>query len=145
MAESEARGIRRQMASKLREYEGHLLKLEGELLILRSKAGRVAGDVQARVAQLLADVEHEAEGLRRAGQTALDGLGRAVQSGQTAADRVRGLLAEAERWLPPAEAAGREILRRAAIEAKAVRHGVRVGLRVARRTSRRVRAGRGEA
>jgi hypothetical protein len=137
--------MRRQMASKLREYEGHLLKLEGELLLLRGKADRVAGDAQAKVAQLVTAMEREAETLRGAGQAALDGLGRAVESGQAAANRVRGLLEEAERWLPPAEAAGREILRRAAIEAKAVRHGVRVGLRVARRASRRARAGRVEA
>jgi hypothetical protein len=146
MAESEARGLRRQMAAKLREFEGQLLKLEGELLILRGKAARVTEDAEGRLAALLAEVEQETEALRRAGQRALDGLGRAAESGQAAVDRVRGLVAQAETLLPPllpgAARSGREVLRRASIEARAVRHGVRVGLRVARRAARRVRAGR---
>jgi hypothetical protein len=37
-------------------------------------------------------------------------------------------------------AKGKEVVRRATIEAKAIRHGVRVGLRVARRVSRRTKA-----
>lgn len=145
MAESEARGLRRQMAGRLREFEGQLLKLEGELLILRSKADRVAGEARVALDGLLADVERETEGLRRAGQTALDGLGHAVEAGHGALDRVRGLLADAERLAPSVRASGREVLRRAAIEAKAVRHGVRVGLRVARRAARRARTGGSQA
>jgi hypothetical protein len=34
---------------------------------------------------------------------------------------------------------GKEVVRKATIEAKALRHGVKVGLRVARRVSRRVK------
>jgi len=133
------------MAARLREFEGQLLKLEGELLILRTRAERVAGEAKDRLAQLAADLERETESLRGAGQSALDGLGRAVEAGQAALQRAQGLLAEAEALAPGVRASGREVLRRAAIEAKAVRHGVRVGLRVARRAARRVRAGRGAA
>jgi len=142
MATAEGRGFRRQMASKLREFEGQLLKLEGEILILRSKADRLTGEAQAKLAELVAQAEREAAALQRVGQTALEGLGRAVDAGQGALAQVKARLQEAEALLPPMAERGRSVLRRATIEAKAVRHGVKVGLRVARRVAKRTRAGR---
>jgi hypothetical protein len=133
------------MSGKLRELEGQLLKLEGELLLLRGKVGRATGEAGAKASALLAQVEGEVESLRQAGQTALKGLGRAVETGQAAGHKVEGLLREVESLVPTAGVAARKVLRRASIEAKAVRHGVRVGLRVARRAARRARAGRAEA
>jgi hypothetical protein len=142
MATAEARGFRRQMASKLREFEGQLLTLEGQLLILRSKAERVTGEAQTKLAALLTQAEREAAALQRAGKTALEGLGRAVEAGQGALEQVKARIQDAEALLPPMTEKGRSVLRRATIEAKAVRHGVKVGLRVARRVAKRTRAGR---
>jgi hypothetical protein len=140
MASLEVRGFRRQVMGKLREYEGHLLRLEGQLMILRGKAERAAGEGQVKLGQVLADLERETESVRSAGKAALEGFERAVQAGQTLLDQMKDRLAEAEALAPTLVAKGRSAVRRAAIEAKALRHGVKVGLRVARRTSRRVRA-----
>ncbi len=145
MVDFDARGLRRRMAGKLKEFEGQLLKLEGELLILRGKVGRTAGEAEAKASLVLGQVEREVESLRQAGRTALESLGRAVETGQAAAHKVEDLLGEVESLIPPARVAARQVLRRATIEAKAVRHGVRVGLRVARRAARRVRNARVEA
>jgi hypothetical protein len=127
---------------KLREYEGHLLRLEGQLMILRGKAERATGEGQAKLGHLLTEVEREAEGVRNAGRAAIEGLERAVQAGRAFLDQMKGKLAEAEAAAPTVVAKGRAVVRRAAIEAKALRHGVKVGLRVARRASRRVKAGK---
>lgn len=142
MATVKARGYRRKVMGKLREYEGHLLRLEGQLLILRGKADRATGEAQITLSRLLADVEREAEAVRSAGRTALEALERAAQAGQAFLDQMKNRLAEVQAAAPGVVEKGRAVVRRATIEAKALRHGVRVGLRVARRVSRRVKAGK---
>jgi hypothetical protein len=47
-----------------------------------------------------------------------------------------------EALAPTVVSTGRDVVRRATIEAKALRHGVKVGLRVARRASKRAKAGK---
>jgi hypothetical protein len=63
-----------------------------------------------------------------------------VAAGQTFLEQIKGRLAEVEVPPPSVVAKSREALRRATIEAKALRHGVKVGLRVAKRASKRAKA-----
>ena len=134
------RGYRRQITGKLRQYEGHLTKLEGQLMILRGRAERATGEAQVKLGALLSDVERGIDSVRAAGNAALEGLEHAVEAGQGLIEQVKGRLKEAEAVAPTVVAKGRAAVHRAAIEAKALRHGVKVGLRVARRVSRRVKA-----
>jgi uncharacterized protein YjbJ (UPF0337 family) len=140
MATLEMRGFRRQVLGKLREYEGHVKRLEGQLMILRGRAERATGEAQEKLGKLLADVEREAEVVQGAGRVALEGLERAVAAGQTFLEQIKGRLAELEVPPPSVVAKSREAIRRATIEAKALRHGVKVGLRVAKRASKRAKA-----
>jgi hypothetical protein len=142
MATLEMRGFQRQVLGKLREYEGHLKRLEGQLLILRGRAERATGEAQVKLGQVLVDLEHEAEAVRAAGRAALEGLERAVAAGRAFLDQMKGRMAEVEGLAPAVVSKGREAVRRATIEAKALRHGVKVGLRVARRASRRAKSAR---
>ncbi len=142
MASLEMRGFQRQVLGKLREYEGHVRRLEGQLLILRGKAERATGEAQEKLGHLLAEVEREAEGVREAGRAALQGLERAVEAGRSFLDQMKGRLADVEAVAPTVVAKSRAAVRRATIEAKALRHGVKVGLRVARRASKRAKAGK---
>ena len=143
MAIPEVRRLRHQMAGVVREYEGHLLRLEGQLRILRTKAGRAGEDVQATLAGLLTQAEREMEAARELGRTALSGLERAAEAARTCLSDLKSRLDDVEAGRRDAVARGRAVVRRATIEAKAIRHGVRVGLRVARRVSRRTRAAKG--
>lgn len=136
----EMRGFRRQVLGKLREYEGHVKRLEGQIMILRGRAERATGEAQEKLGKLLADVEREAEGVRGAGRVALEGLERAVAAGQTFLAGITSQLAEVEVPPPSVVAKSREAIRRATIEARALRHGVKVGLRVAKRASKRAKA-----
>lgn len=136
----EMRGFRRQVMGKLREYEGHVKRLEGQLLVLRGRAERATGEAQETLGKVLAEVEREAEGVRQAGRLALEGLERAVAAGRTFLEEVRGRLAELKVPPPSVVTKSREALRRATIEAKALRHGVKVGIRVAKRASKRAKA-----
>ncbi|HSB68472.1 MAG TPA: hypothetical protein VLT62_03945 [Candidatus Methylomirabilis sp.] len=140
MATMEMRGYRRQIAGKLRQYEGHLTKLEGQLMILRGRAERATGEAQVKLGALLSEVERGIDSVRVAGNTALEGLERAAEAGQALIKQMKSRLAEAEAAAPTVVAKGRAAVHRAAIEAKAIRHGVKVGLRVARRVSRKVKA-----
>ncbi len=140
MATLEMRGYRRQLLGKLREYEGQIKRLEGQLLILRGKAERATGEAQEKLGKILAEVEREAEVVRVAGRAALEGLEHAVSAGRGFLDSVKSRLAEVEIPPPSVVVKSREALRRATIEAKALRHGVKVGLRVAKRASKRARA-----
>ena len=143
MATPEVRRLRHQVAATVREYEGHLLRLEGQLLVLRAKAQRAGEETQAKLAGFLAQAERDVEAARELGRTALAGLERATDAARTCLTDLKGRLEEVEAGLPAAMAKGKEVVRRATIEAKAIRHGVRVGLRVARRVSRRTRAAKG--
>ncbi len=139
MATLEMRGYRRQLLGKLREYEGQIKRLEGQLLILRGKAERATGEAQEKLGKILTEVEREAEVVRVAGRAALEGLEHAVSAGRGFLDMVKSRLAEVQIPPPSVVVKSREALRRATIEAKALRHGVKVGLRVAKRASRRAK------
>jgi len=140
MVSMEMRGFRRQVLGKLRKYEGYLKRLEGQILILRGRAERATGEAQEKLGKLLADVEREAEATRNTGRVALEGLERAVTAGQGLLEQIKNQLAEIEVPPPSIVAKSREALRRATIEAKALRHGVKVGIRVAKRVSKRTKA-----
>jgi hypothetical protein len=128
------------MAGVVREYERHLLRLEGQLRVLRGKAERAGEDVQAKLAELLTQAEREVETARELGRTALAGLERAAEAARTCLTDLTSRLDDVEAARQSAVARGRAVVRRATIEAKAIRHGVRVGLRMARRVSRRTKA-----
>jgi hypothetical protein len=128
------------MAGLVREYETHLLRLESRLLVLRAKAQRAGEETQAKLSSLLTQAEREVETARELGRTALAGLERAAETARTCLADLKNRLDDVEAGIPAAVAKGRAVVRRATIEAKAIRHGVRVGLRVARRVSRRVKA-----
>ena len=140
MATPDVRKLRHQVAATVREYEGHLLRLEGQLLVLRAKAQRAGEETQAKLAGFLAQAERDVEAARELGRTALVGLERATEAARACLTDLKGRLEEVESGLPAAMAKGKEVVRRATIEAKAIRHGVRVGLRMARRVSRRTKA-----
>jgi hypothetical protein len=143
MATPEVRKLRHQMAGMVREYEGHLLRLEGQLLVLRAKAARAAEGAGARFAGLLAEAEREAEAAKELGRSALGGLERAADAAKRCLADLQSRLEEANAAPPTVVAKGKAVVRRATIEAKALRHGVRVGLRVARRVSRRTKSAKG--
>jgi len=140
MVSMKMRGFRRQVTGKLRQYEGQLIKIEGQLMVLRGKAERATGEAQVKLAGLLSEIERGAEGVRDAGRTALEGLERAAESGQTLIGQAKNQLEELKAAAPTVVAKGRAAVQRATIEAKALRHGVKVGIRVARRVSKRVKA-----
>jgi len=142
MATPEVRRLRHQMAGVVREYEGHLLRLEDRLRVLRGKAERAGEDAQVTLAGLLTQAEREVEAVRELGRTALAGLERAAEAARTCLTDLKSRLDDFESRRQGAVAKGRAVVRRATIEAKAIRHGVRVGLRVARRVSRRTKAGK---
>lgn len=143
MATPEVRKLRNQMAGMVREYEGHLLRLEGQLLVLRAKAARAGEDAGARFAGLLAEAEREAGAAKELGRSALGGLERAAEAAKRCLADLQNRFEEANAKTPTVVAKGKAVVRRATIEAKALRHGVRVGLRVARRVSRRTKTAKG--
>ena len=143
MATPDVRKLRRQVAGMMREYEGHLLRLEGQLLVLRGKAERAGAEAQAKLTDVLTQVEREVEAARELGRTALAGLERATEAARACLTDLKKRLEEVQAGVPSAVEKGRAVVRRATIEAKALRHGVRVGLRVARRVSRRVKSAKG--
>jgi hypothetical protein len=136
----EIQGLRRQLLATLHEYEGYLKQVEGKLLVVRSRAERATGDGAAQMAAALAELEREAEAIRGAGLQALERLGHAVEVARTGLERAKAHVAGNEPTPVRLLRQGKEAVRKATIEAKALRHGVKVGLRVARRVSRRVKA-----
>lgn len=143
MATPEMRRLRHKVAATVREYEGHLLRLEGQLTALRAKAQRAGEETRAKLAGLLDQAERDAKAARELGRTALAGLERATETARTCLTDLKDRMEDVDTGLPAAVAKGKEVVRRATIEAKAIRHGVRVGLRVARRVARRTKAAKG--
>lgn len=141
MPTSDARTLRDRMTKAVRDYEGHLLRLESQLRVLRGKAKRAGADVQAKLAEVLARAEQEAQRARDLGSTALEGLARATETAQSSLADLKNRLEEVGAGGASAVVRGREVVRRATIEAKAIRHGVRVGIRMAKRVARRTKAG----
>ncbi len=131
--------LRRDIGRQLREYDKHLEHFEAHLQTLHRRIDRAKGETQAELGSILADIEREADLTRSAGEAVLRELRRAVEIGRGALDRAETRLNALETPRIPAADKGRAVVRRAAIEVKAIRHGVRVGLRMARRVSRRVK------
>jgi hypothetical protein len=143
MATPEMRKVRQELAKLMREYEKHLVRLESQLVVLRAKARQAGEDARAKLSGLLEQAEREVEAARELGRSALVGLERAAEGARTCLADLKSRLADVEAGVPSAVARGRAVVRRATIEAKAIRHGVRVGLRVARRVSKRAKAAKG--
>jgi hypothetical protein len=127
----ENRRWRQQLIGKVQEYEGLLAEAEAELTAARKRLGQDFGTWAEQAKQAIAEA-------REAGRKALADI-------EQSAARLRGMVAElAARKGTPSEAGlsetGRKVVRRATIEAKALRHGVKVGLRMARRVSKRTKA-----
>ena len=131
--------LRRDIGGRLREYDKHLERFEEHLQTLHRRIDRARGEAQAELGSALADIEREADLTRSAGEAVLRELRRAVEVGRGALDRAEVRLKALEAPRAPAAEKGSTVVRRAAIEVKALRHGVRVGLRIARRVSRRVK------
>ncbi len=131
--------LRRDIGGRVREYDKYLLHFEEHLQALHRRIDRANGEAQAELGSLLAEIEREAELIRSAGEAVLRELRRAVEIGRGALDRAETRLKAVESPRIPAAEKGKAVVRRAAIEVKALRHGVRVGLRIARRVSRRVK------
>jgi hypothetical protein len=140
MASMEIQGFRRQLTATLHEYEGYLKQLEGKLLVLRGKAERARGEAGETLGQALARLEHEAEEITGAGLQALERFGHAVEVAKGGLERVKEQATGDATTPKKVLATGKAVVHKAAIEAKALRHGVKVGLRVARRVSKRVKA-----
>jgi len=140
MATLEVRRLRHQMVGKVREYEGHLMRLEGQLLILRARAERAAGEAGAELGSLVSKAEREVEAAREVGRKALVELEHATDAARASLAQIAERLAPLEEGATEVVKKGKAVVHRAAIEAKALRHGVKVGLRVARRVSRRRQA-----
>ena len=131
--------LRRDIGSRMREYEKCLAHFEEHLQTLHRRIDRASGEAQAELGSLLAEVEREAELTLGAGEAVLRELRRAVEIGRGALERAGARVKAVESPRIPASEKGKAVVRRAAIEVKAIRHGVRVGLRIARRASRRVK------
>lgn len=143
MATTEAK-LRRDIGNWVRDYEAYLDQFTERLRVLHRRIDQASGEAQAELGSLLADVEREAALVRDAGEAVLRELRRAVEIGRGALERAEARVKALE--IPRARPAekGKAVVRRAAIEVKALRHGVRVGLRIARRVSRRSKAPGGE-
>jgi len=132
-------GFRRQLMTSWHEYEGYLMQVEGKLLALRARMDRARGGAADRLSPVVTDLEHEIEEIKAAGLQALERLGHAAELGKAGLERVKTQLAGEETTPASLLLKGKEAVHKAAIEAKALRHGVKVGLRVARRVSKRVK------
>jgi len=84
-----------------------------------------------------------AEAAKELGRSALGGLERAADAAKRCLAALQNRFEEANTETSTVVAKGKAVVRRATIEAKALRHGVRVGLRVARRVSRRTKTAKG--
>ena len=127
------RGHRRRLERQIAEYAGILLMIEGRLVRMRGRAKRTAGAAQARLESAIKLVESDYRKVAEGWQAILKGLDHTITSARevareaiTQADTV---LAEGSRLLTgPASA-----LRRARVEAAALRKGLEVGFRRGRR------------
>ncbi len=127
----ENRRWRQELIGKVQEYHGLLAEAEAQLTAARKRAGQEMGTWAEQAKQTLADA-------REAGRKALTDIERSTAQLQSVLGQIaayRG--ADAQAGLSDA---GRKVVRRATIEAKALRHGVKVGLRMARRVSNRTKA-----
>jgi len=138
-------GHRRRPDGQITEYAGILQAIEGRLLRMRGRLKRSAGDAQVQLASAIEQLESKYRKVAEGWQAILKGLDHTFTSGREIAgeaiNRADASLARGSRLLTgPANA-----LRRARVEAAALRKGLEVGLRRGRRmaavASRRRAAG----
>ena len=127
------RGHRRRLEGQITEYAGILQAIEGRLLRMRGRLKQSAGDAQVRLASAIEQLESEYRKVAEGWQAILKGLDHTFTSGREIAreaiNRADASLAQGPRLLTgPANA-----LRRARVEAAALRKGLEVGLRRGRR------------
>ena len=127
------RGHRRRLEGQIAEYAGILLEIEGRLIRMRGRVKRTAGDAQARLASAIEQMESDYRKVAEGWQAILKGLDHTITSGREVAreaiNRADAVLAEGSTLLTgPANA-----LRRARVEATALRKGLKVGFRRGRR------------
>ncbi len=127
----ENRQWRHELIGKIQEYERLLADAEAQLTTARKRAETEFGPWVERAKQAIGHA-------RELGHKALGDVDQAARM-------LRALVEEfKDRESAIGEAGlsetGRKVVRRAQIEAKALRHGVKVGLRMARRVSRRGKA-----
>ena len=127
------RGHRRRLEGQITEYAGILQTIEGRLLRMRGRLKRSAGDAQVQLASAIEQMESDYRKVAEGWQAILKGLDHTITSGREVAreaiNRADAVLAEGSTLLTgPANA-----LRRARVEAAALRKGLKVGFRRGRR------------
>jgi hypothetical protein len=142
------RGHRRRLEGQITEYAGLIRAIEGRLLRMRGRLKRSTGDAQLRLAAAIEQLESDYKKLTEGWQAILRGLDTTFTSGR---DLARDAIERAD----AAVAGGKGLfthaaraLRKARVEAAALRKGVEVGLRRGRRmaaVANRRRAGRAES
>lgn len=127
------RGHRRRLEGQITEYAGILRGIEGRLLRMRGRLQRTTGETQVQLASAVQQLESDYRKIVEGWQAILRGLDHTFTSGREmgreAIDRADAVLAQGPRLLTDAAKA----LRRARVEAAALRKGVEVGLRRGRR------------
>lgn len=127
------RGHRRRLEGQITEYAGMLRAIEGRLLRMRGRMKRTAGDAQVQLAAATAQLESDYQKIVEGWQSILKGLDHTFTTGREIA---REAISSADAILTEASivlAGPAKVLRRARIEAAALRKGVQVGLRRGRR------------
>ena len=127
------RGHRRRLEGQIMEYAGMLRTIEGRLIRMRGRARRKTGDAQVQLAAAIEQLETDYRKIAEGWQALLKALDNILTSGREIASdaigRADAVMAERPRLLATAATA----LRRARVEAAALRKGVQVGLRRGRR------------
>jgi hypothetical protein len=127
------RGHRRRLEGQIMEYAGMLRAVEGRLLRMRGRARRKTGDAQMQLAAAIEQLETDYRKIAEGWHSLLKALDNILTSGREIASdaigRADAVMAERPRLLATAATA----LRRARVEAAALRKGVQVGFRRGRR------------
>jgi hypothetical protein len=125
----ENRQWRHELIGKIQDYERLLADAEAQLTTARKRAETELGPWVERAKQAIAHA-------RELGHKALGDVDQAARMLRSLVEEFKAREA-GEAGL---SGTGRKVVRRAKIEAQALRHGVKVGLRMARRVSKRGKA-----
>ena len=127
------RGHRRRLEGQITEYAGIIRTIEGRLLRMRGRLKRATGGAQVELASAIQRLESDYKKIVEGWQTILKGLDHTFMTSREIAreaiNRADAVLAEGRR-LPTGPAS---VIRRAWVEAAALKKGVEVGLRRGRR------------
>lgn len=127
------RGHRRRLEGQITEYAGIIRTIEGRLLRMRGRLKRATGDAQVELASAIQRLESDYKKIVEGWQTILKGLDHTFMTSREIAreaiDHADSVLSKGSRLITgPTQA-----LRRARVEAAALRKGLQVGLRRGRR------------